>query len=196
MPGFKNFAAEVLTSGDVDNFLMRQTHMRFTTTATRDSELTGVLEAGMWAVTLDTNSVWYYNGTAWIPKSTPWTTYTPVWTNLTLNTGTVDSARYRYQDRDLRVRGQITFAADTSVTGVIAQQLPAGVTSDTGWAGGVGLARDNSADIFAPAVIGITPSATTFSWVSTISGENLSNITPWTWGVSDQLTWDFVVAVA
>ncbi|MEO6571603.1 MAG: hypothetical protein ABIO83_08645 [Ilumatobacteraceae bacterium] len=158
-----------------------------------------MLEAGMWAVTLDTNSVWYYTGTVWKPKSTPWTAYTPAWTNLTLNSGTVDSARYRYQDGDMRVRGQVTFAADSVIAGTVSQTLPDGVTSDTGWTGGVGLARDNSGNVFDTLVIGITPGVLAFSWVCSKSGLPLGNVEPFagTFGqVSDQLTWDFLVAVA
>lgn len=192
--GFKDFTAETATSGDVDAYLM-QGVLVFASTSARDSALASYLEEGRFCYTKDNNSMYYYTGSAWVAFMTQWTTYTPSWTNLTLNSGTVNSARYRYKHGDLEVRGEITFAGDTSVTGIISQTLPDSVTSDAGWAGGVGLGRDDSGNVFEPAVIGIQPSSTAFSWVSTRTGTNFDNTVPWTWAVSDKLTWDFRIAI-
>lgn len=192
--GFKDFTAEAATSGDVDAYLM-QGILVFASTAARDSALSSFLEEGRFCYVKDTNAMYYYTGSAWVPFMTQWATYTPAWTNLTPNSGTLDFARYRYIMGDLRVRGQFTFAADTAVTGAISQTLPDSKTSDAGWAGGVGLGRDDSGNVFEQCIIGITPSATTFAWVTT-SGELVSNTVPWTWAVSDLITWDFTIAVA
>lgn len=64
--GFHDFAAaEVLTAANTDDYLMRQTVMRFASTATRDSALSGVLVEGLLAYTKDANRFWIYTGSAW-----------------------------------------------------------------------------------------------------------------------------------
>jgi len=63
--GFKDFAVgEVLTSQDVDNFLMRQTVMVFDDAAARTTALSAVLTEGMTTYLKDTNAVEVYDGTA------------------------------------------------------------------------------------------------------------------------------------
>jgi hypothetical protein len=193
--GYMNFTAATALSADVDNFLMRQTNMRFTSTSDRDTQLSGALESGMWAVTLDTHSEWYYNGSAWVAKNTPWTAYTPAWTNLTVGSATV-AGKYRYAAGDLRCRGTITLAADSSVTGTVFQTIPNSVTADAGWQGGVGLINDTGTRIY-PATIGVTASGTTFTWIHAESGNGgqINATNPFTFGTGDQLTWDFTVGV-
>jgi hypothetical protein len=64
--GFHDFAsAEVLTAANTDDYLMRQTIMRFADASTRDSALSGVLVEGLRAYTKDTNRDWIYTGSAW-----------------------------------------------------------------------------------------------------------------------------------
>ena len=62
--GFKNFqTGEVLTSADVNGYLM-QGVLVFATEAARNSAITSPQE-GQFAFTKDTNSLWYYTGSAW-----------------------------------------------------------------------------------------------------------------------------------
>jgi len=64
--GFKDFAVgEVLTSSDVDNFLMRQTVMVFDDSSARDTALAAVLVEGMFAFLKDTDVLTFYDGSAW-----------------------------------------------------------------------------------------------------------------------------------
>lgn len=60
----------VLTATQVNTYLMDQTIMRFATTAARDAAFGGAgeptLAEGMFAYTDDTNTLWFYTGTAWI----------------------------------------------------------------------------------------------------------------------------------
>lgn len=72
--GFKDFqVGEVLTSGDVDGYLMQQAVMRFADSAARGSALgtatgTGVpLAEGMVSYLDDANAIQVYDGTAWNP---------------------------------------------------------------------------------------------------------------------------------
>ena len=63
--GFKTFTTgEVLTSGDVNGYLM-QGVLVFATAAARNSAITSPQE-GQFAFTKDTNGLWYYDGAAWV----------------------------------------------------------------------------------------------------------------------------------
>jgi hypothetical protein len=63
--GFKDFATgEVLTAADVDGYLMQGIWV-FASTAARDAAVTSPSE-GNFAFTKDTNSLWYYDGAAWV----------------------------------------------------------------------------------------------------------------------------------
>ena len=62
--GFKTFTTgEVLTAADVNGYLM-QGILVFATEAARNSAITSPQE-GQFAFTKDTNSLWYYTGSAW-----------------------------------------------------------------------------------------------------------------------------------
>lgn len=64
--GFKDFASgAILTAGDVDNYLMRQSVMTFADASARDTALSAVLDEGMVAYLKDTDSVTVYDGSAW-----------------------------------------------------------------------------------------------------------------------------------
>ena len=63
--GFKTFTTgEVLTAADVNGYLM-QGILVFATEAARNSAITAPQE-GQFAFTKDTNSLWYYTGSAWV----------------------------------------------------------------------------------------------------------------------------------
>ena len=63
--GFKDFTTgEVLTAADVDGYLMQGIWV-FATTTARDAAVTAPSE-GNFAFTKDTNSLWYYDGAAWV----------------------------------------------------------------------------------------------------------------------------------
>ena len=63
--GFKTFTTgEVLTAADTNGYLM-QGVLVFASDAARDSAITSP-EEGQFAYTKDTNSLWYYDGAAWV----------------------------------------------------------------------------------------------------------------------------------
>jgi hypothetical protein len=63
--GFKTFTTgEVLTAGDVNGYLM-QGVLVFASAAARNAAITSPQE-GQFAYTKDTNSLWYYDGAAWV----------------------------------------------------------------------------------------------------------------------------------
>ena len=68
--GAKLFVSgDVFTAAEVNTFLMDQTIMRFASTAARDAAFGGAgeptLAEGMYAYTNDTNTLWFYTGSAW-----------------------------------------------------------------------------------------------------------------------------------
>jgi hypothetical protein len=64
--GFKTFAiGEVLTSVNVNTYLMQQTVMVFATSAARSSALSTNVAEGMVSYLSDSNTLWFYNGAAW-----------------------------------------------------------------------------------------------------------------------------------
>jgi hypothetical protein len=68
--GAKLFTSgSVLTAAQVNTFLMDQAVMVFATTTARDAAFGGVgeptLAEGMYAFTSDTNTLWFYTGSAW-----------------------------------------------------------------------------------------------------------------------------------
>jgi hypothetical protein len=63
--GFKTFTTgEVLTAGDVNGYLMQGINV-FASEAARDAAITAPAE-GQFAFTKDNNSLWYYDGAAWV----------------------------------------------------------------------------------------------------------------------------------
>jgi hypothetical protein len=63
--GFKDFTTgEVLTAADVDGYLMQNIWV-FATATARDAAVTSPQE-GNFAFTKDNNSLWYYDGAAWV----------------------------------------------------------------------------------------------------------------------------------
>jgi len=70
--GYKDFTVgQVLTSAEVDGYLMQQTIMKFADAAARNAALTGVLAEGMFAYLADTNATEYYDGSSWESVSNP-----------------------------------------------------------------------------------------------------------------------------
>jgi hypothetical protein len=67
--GLKNFGSEVLTSNDVDGYLMQQTVMVFASSAARTTAFTAASlspSEGMVSYLQDTNEVQVYNGSSWV----------------------------------------------------------------------------------------------------------------------------------
>jgi len=70
--GFKDFTVgQVLTSAQVDGYLMQQTIMRFASASARTTALSGVLAEGMFSYLDDTNATEYYDGSSWVSISNP-----------------------------------------------------------------------------------------------------------------------------
>jgi hypothetical protein len=188
---FKNFTAgQVLTEADVDDLLMRQTVMTFSSSSARDTALSGVLTEGMFTYTEDANSVWFYNGAAWVPFSTPWTTYTPTWNNLTVGNG-VQVARYRYVNGSLSFRGSLTWGTTTSASGNFTGVLPVSATADGVESVGIISVSDTGTANY----VGVGYCTSSTAWTCRFNGSGnggLMNATnPMTWTSTDVIRWHF-----
>lgn len=114
---FKTFAPGVLTSSDVNTFLMRQAVI-VCTSSTRPASP----NEGMTIYETDTDRYKAYSGTAWEDtlKSGAWISYTPVLlpgseagTDWALGSGTITGA-YQKAGRMVVVRLALEFASDTT----------------------------------------------------------------------------------
>jgi len=69
LAGYRNWATgDVVTAADFVAYISSQVISVHTTTTTRDSAITSPAE-GQFAFTKDTDTLWYYNGSAWVATS-------------------------------------------------------------------------------------------------------------------------------
>jgi len=123
----------VLPASDVNDYLMRQSVMVFTSAAARTAAITGPTE-GMLSYLEDTNRFQYYSGTAWVDltdEPTGWSDKSANYSIVAADLGTtirstgsaititIDNVLTQQGDRIDFIQagaGQITFAAGSGVT--------------------------------------------------------------------------------
>lgn len=75
--GYRNWTAgDIPTATQFDTFLQEQTVMVFATAAARNADLAAVLAEGMVCYLLDTNRLFFYDGTRWVTAGGGRATYT------------------------------------------------------------------------------------------------------------------------
>jgi hypothetical protein len=201
--GFQDFAAlDVLGASDVDE-IMRQSVMRFASTAARDAAITGGnLESGMFACTTDTLTYWRYNGSAWVPFMSPWITFTSldngvVGTDMDIGNGTF-VGKYAYEPGGLHVRWSLIFGTTTALTGDAAFALPNSTTSNgSAYSYGGGVYYDSGTPRNYPLTIGCTGGSTFATMYHAESGNEgvVDQTNPVAFGTNDILTADIVVPI-
>lgn len=195
LPGFHDYTAgDTLTAAQVDG-VHRQTIMYFATEAARNSALSGVLEEGLHAYTADTDTMWYYTGSAWAGRASNWVNFTPAWANLTIGSAT-NVGRWCYTPSGFRCRVAVTFAGDTSIGGAVSMTLPNSFTSKNDGAPSYGTAvyYDDSATTRNLGVAGVGANATSMIFFAA-SGARLDVATVFTWATSDLIEVDIIVAL-
>lgn len=197
-PGFKNFSTgAVLTEADMDG-IVRQTVMPFADVATRDSELSGVLQESMFCMTQDADTLWHYDGSEWqaFMASEP-TAVTPSWNNLTVGAATQVADIQNVGSKQLRYKGQITLAADSSIGGSFTLDIPESLTSIGTPCRGIAIYNDTGTRIY-QGTVGVAPSSTVIAFTHGESGNGgLANATaPFTFGTGDVIAWDITIGVA
>jgi hypothetical protein len=201
--GFQDFAAsDILGASDVDE-IMRQTIMRFASTAARDAAITGGnLETGMVACTTDTQTYWTYNGSAWVPFMSPWITFSTldngvVGTDMDIGNGTF-AGRYKYVPGGIHIRWSLLFGTTSALTGDAAFALPNSTTSNgAAYSYGSGIYYDSGAPRNYPLTWGCTGNTTFATAYHAESGNEgvVDQTNPFAFGTSDIMTCDIVVAI-
>lgn len=187
--GYKSFTAgSILTATEVNTYLMEQSTMVFATTTARDAAITSPAE-GMMAYTTDTDTFWYYSGSAWasMAKGSAWTSYTPTLTNATLGNGTI-AGSYLQEGKKITFRALFTLGSTSTVTGSLGISLPFAVATsslqlahclleDAGVSSYLGIAELSSST----ATLRAAGAAGTYATQAAISAT-----VPFTWGNTDK----------
>jgi hypothetical protein len=197
MPGYKSSWTGTLQNADILDYLQKQAVMKFTDVGAAEGALSGVERQGMLIYVdpeVDPTGLYLFTGAEWQPYLTEWQDYTPAWTNLTIGGGT-QVASLRYIGGDLRVRGKLTLAADTTGSGsAITQTIPNSETSDGIGAKGTGAYNDSGTGIY-PMVTDVGASATSFNFFHAASSGAgvLTNTSPATFANGDTIGWDITI---
>jgi hypothetical protein len=113
--GFKTFTTgEVLTAGDVNGYLMQGINV-FATTTARDAAITAPAE-GQFAFTKDTNSLWYYDGAAWVASGATGDIEGVSVTSPITGGGTSGTVTVGIQDASTSQRGSVQLSDSVSTT--------------------------------------------------------------------------------
>jgi hypothetical protein len=138
--------------------------------------------------------------------SPPYIAYTPTWTA----SGTAPAignalvtGRYVQIGKLVHCYGRVSFGSTSTFgTGTYSFALP--VTASASVSGGashlgVAFIYDNSANASTlPQIYALTATTMSFEYAATYLGANagITNTTPWTWAVNDQIAWNFVYEAA
>jgi hypothetical protein len=195
MPGYKSSWTGTLANSDILDYLQKQAVMKFADISAADSALSGQKREGMFAyIDAAPTGLHLWTGTEWQPYLTEWASYTPSWTNLTVGSGS-QTASYRYIGGDMRIRGKLTLAADTTGNGSpVTQTIPNSETSDTVGASGSGAYNDSGTGIF-PMIVDIAGSATGINFFHAASSGAgvLTSTSPATFANGDIIRWDITI---
>lgn len=192
MPGYKSSWTGTLAGSDILDYLMKQSVMVFTTTAARDTALSGELREGMFCYISGTNTTYWYDGSNWKVWDSPWTSVTPTFNNLTVGNGTV-VGEYRYVGGDLRYRGQLTFGSTSSISAGVEVVIPDSVTARAIPSAGAAFARDDSTATDYSGVSRCLGNVTVFALYA--ENDNITATLPFTWATSDVMIWDITIPV-
>jgi hypothetical protein len=126
--GFKTFTTgEVLTAGDVNGYLM-QGVLVFASAAARNAAITSPQE-GQFAYTKDTNSLWYYDGAAWVASGATGDIEGVTATSPLTGGGTSGTVTVGIQDASTAQRGSVQLSDSTSTTSSVLAATPTAVKS-------------------------------------------------------------------
>jgi hypothetical protein len=200
---FKTFAPGVMTSSDVNTFLMRQSVITCTA-ATRPASP----NEGMTVYETDTDLYRVYSGTAWevVQAYGAWTAYTPTVTTWALGNGTISGFHMRV-GRMVTVKIEVTFGSTSTFVGAggPAFSLPFNRANPSVVAGGgpsgTGYARDTSTANSYPVHVLLNDSVNNVCSLASfeVSGVRIlyqppSGSIPFTWASTDvikfQLTYE------
>ncbi len=126
--GFKTFTTgEVLTAADTNGYLM-QGILVFASEAARNSAITSPQE-GQFAYTKDTNSLWYYTGSAWAASGATGDIEGVTVSSPITGGGTSGTVNIAIQDASTSQRGSVQLSDSTSTTSSVLAATPTAVKS-------------------------------------------------------------------
>lgn len=195
-------AGELLTSADVNGYLMKQTVI-VCTSGTRPSSP----PEGMTVYETDTDRYSCYNGTAWVTMGqmissqfTP--TLTAATTNPQMGTGAWANAKYTlWGGKWCTYRGTLRFGTTGTITAGSGQyliSLPVATGTSVGAgvdAMGAGLVFDNSASNVTQATYYVAGTGTT-TMAAFANNAQVTSSSPWVWAASDYLSWTITYETA
>jgi hypothetical protein len=204
---FKTFAPGVLTSSDVNTFLMRQAVITCTSSTRPASP-----SEGMTIFETDTDRTLIYDGSAWLLVAYPgaWRSYAATLisggsgTDWVLGNGTI-SANYARQGNAVTVQFQIVMGSTTTFgTKFLALSLPFNTTWTTNDRGaGFALAKDVSLGNTFNIDVAVVGNFASFAAVATNDGrgnfatwDEVDSTTPFTWASTDRLEGIFTYEAA
>jgi hypothetical protein len=191
---FKTFAPGVLTSSDVNTFLMRQAVITCTSTTRPASP-----NEGMTIYETDTDLYLTYTGAAWLELSRfiapNYLSFTPTWTRLTLGNATTNVGRFTVIGKTVHIRARLVFGSTTSITGdgpqldypsgftrggsePIAQDSLARLVDESTAFGFTGIANVGTTGL----VLGRVDASTTTAYNGIVNATS-----PFTWTTSDEI---------
>jgi hypothetical protein len=133
MYGFNDFTVGDTPGATDFDGIMRQTIMTFADDTTRDTELTGVLEEGLVAQTLDDETFWRYTGAAWeilFEREKAWTPAVVLQPTSVANTVNWGSYKRSFSRWDATLK--VTFTATGTAGNAIGITTPFDVVSASG----------------------------------------------------------------
>lgn len=201
--GYKLFATgDVLTAAQVNTYLMQQSVMVFASSAARTSAISGILAEGMVTYLQDTNSLEYYNGSAFVASGNVSLTGVETLTNKTLTAPIVTDAILRGTEEDVNVvasaaTGTINFDVSTASIWYYTSNASANHTLNFRYSSGDTLAsklavgdaitlvwlNTNGATAYYPNVIQIDGTTVTPKVPATISAGNASAVDSYTFTI-------------
>jgi hypothetical protein len=194
--GFRDFATnEVLTSANVNNYLMTQAVMSFSSSTTRDSALSGSLEEGMVAYGRSENTYWWYDGSAWKVLLQPETSYTPTLSGTGWSIGNgVFTASYTQVGDTVHFSAVLSMGSTTSFgAGIVQFSLPVTATSPVFYTWFPGTAQEGTATQMYPLKWRLASSTAIQAYVSTAGGTyaqhaSCTSSAPFTWASGHRLS--------
>jgi len=181
---------------------MQQSVMVFASSAARTSAISGILAEGMVTYLQDTNSLEYYDGSAWVASGNVSLTGTQTLTNKTLTEPIVTDAILRGTEEDVNVvasaaTGTINFDVSTASIWYYTSNASANHTLNFRYSSGATLAsklavgdaitlvwlNTNGATAYYPNVIQIDGTTVTPKVPATISAGNASAVDSYTFTI-------------
>lgn len=177
---FKTFTPSVLTSADMNTYLMQQAVITCTSTTRPASPVNG-----MTIYETDTECYATWSGSAWIRRlGGVWASYTPTFSGMSLGNGSV-TARWSLTGKTVNATVTVFAGSTTTYSGTIAIGLP---TASASWYGtstqiGTG-AVHNGTGATRRLTIAVWNNSTSFvQQLETTSGF-VTNVAPFTFGTS------------